>query len=123
MLQYLTGGAWGIAIRRELEAATRTLPLLARRSSSRSSSGCTALYEWTHADVVASDELLQKKALYLNAPFFLVRAAVAFAGWMLLAYFLGKWSRQQDAADEHRILDRQAAASLGRRPRLLRACR
>ena len=27
MLQYLTGGAWGIAIRRELEAATRTLPL------------------------------------------------------------------------------------------------
>ena len=24
MLQYLTGGAWGIAIRRELEAATRT---------------------------------------------------------------------------------------------------
>ena len=31
MLQYLTGGAWGIAIRRELEAATRTIPL--RRSS------------------------------------------------------------------------------------------
>ena len=28
MLQYLTGGAWGLVIRRTLEAATRTLPLL-----------------------------------------------------------------------------------------------
>ena len=28
MLQYLTGGQWGVVIRRPLEAATRTLPLL-----------------------------------------------------------------------------------------------
>src|SRR5580698_405889 len=28
MLQYLTGGAWGTMIRRPLESATRTLPLM-----------------------------------------------------------------------------------------------
>src|SRR5437879_11104245 len=28
MLQHLTGGAWGVVIRRVLEASTRTLPLL-----------------------------------------------------------------------------------------------
>src|SRR5213594_1279418 len=28
MLQHLTGGAWGVMIRRVLEASTRTLPLL-----------------------------------------------------------------------------------------------
>src|SRR3979490_1298958 len=28
MLQHLTGGAWGLIIRRVLEAATRTLPLM-----------------------------------------------------------------------------------------------
>ena len=28
MLQYLTGGAWGVVIRRICEAASRTLPLL-----------------------------------------------------------------------------------------------
>src|SRR6266481_8755188 len=28
MLQHLTGGAWGLIIRRVLEAATRTLPLI-----------------------------------------------------------------------------------------------
>jgi len=106
MLQYLTGGAWGIAIRRELEAATRTLPV-GLVFFIPVALGIHRVYEWSHADVVAKDELLQKKALYLNAPFFIVRAAVAFAGWMLLAYFLGKWSRQQDAADEHRALDRK----------------
>ena len=29
MLQYLSGGAWGVVIRRPAEAAARTLPLLA----------------------------------------------------------------------------------------------
>src|SRR5436305_2293552 len=29
MLQFLTGGAWGLVIRRTAEAATRTLPMLA----------------------------------------------------------------------------------------------
>ena len=29
MLQYVTGGAWGLVIRRSCEAATRTLPLVA----------------------------------------------------------------------------------------------
>ena len=29
MIQHLTGGAWGLVARRVLEAATRTLPLMA----------------------------------------------------------------------------------------------
>ena len=29
MLQHITGGAWGLSIRRLLEASTRTLPLMA----------------------------------------------------------------------------------------------
>ena len=106
MLQYLTGGAWGIAIRRELEAATRTfwltglafLPLLL---------GMHRLYEWTHADAVAHDELLRKKAFYLNTPFFVARTAVAFAAWMLMAYFLNRWSREQDTHADHKAIDRK----------------
>ena len=107
-LQYLTGGAWGIAIRRELEAAARTLPLTAA-AFVPILFGLHRLYEWTHADVVAHDHLLQKKALYLNVPFFVARAVIAFAAWMLLAYFLNKWSRQQDQAadDNHKAIDRK----------------
>ncbi|HEY3202337.1 MAG TPA: hypothetical protein VGL03_01635 [Thermoanaerobaculia bacterium] len=95
MLQYLTGGAWGIAIRRELEAAARTLPLTAILFLPLLL-GMHRLYVWTDAGIVAKDEVLRKKTLYLNIPFFVTRAAIAFAAWMLLAYFLTKWSREQD---------------------------
>lgn len=106
MLQYLTGGAWGIAIRRELEAATRTLPLTAAAFLPLAF-GMHRLYEWTHADAVAGDELLQKKAGYLNTPFFLARTAIAFAIWMLLAYALNRWSRDQDTHGDHTAIDRK----------------
>ena len=108
MLQYLTGGAWGIAIRRELEAATRTLPLTAA-AFVPILFGMHRLYEWTHADVVAKDELLRKKTLYLNIPFFTVRAVVSFAAWILIAYFLNRWSAEQDRSPEdgHKAIDRK----------------
>ncbi len=108
MLQYLTGGAWGIAIRRPLEAAGRTMPLCALFFLPVAF-GMHRLYEWTHADVLAKDHLLQKKVGYLNTPFFLGRAAAAFAIWLLLAYFLTRLSARQDAAsgDPRRAIDRK----------------
>ena len=80
MLQHLTGGAWGVAIRRELEAAHAHAAADWRSLFLPIAFGMHHLYEWTHADVVAHDELLQQEALYLNAPFFLVRAALALRG-------------------------------------------
>jgi hypothetical protein len=102
MLQYLTGGAWGIAIRRELEAATRTLPLTAI-AFLPIAFGMQHLYEWTHADVLAHDELLRKKIAYLNPPFFFFRAALAFAVWILIAFTLNRWSREQDGRADKAI--------------------
>jgi len=106
MLQYLTGGAWGIAIRRELEAAARTFPLTAVLFLPLVL-GLRRLYVWTDAAAVAGDPLLQKKALYLNTPFFLARAALAFGIWMLLAHFLTRWSAEQDGLADHRAIDRK----------------
>jgi hypothetical protein len=105
MLQYLTGGAWGIAIRRPLEAAARTIPLCALFFVPVVF-GMHSLYEWTHADVVAKDEVLRHKALYLNTPFFIVRAAIAYAAWFLVMHFLTRMSARQDAAGDHRSIDR-----------------
>ena len=105
MLQYLTGGAWGIAIRRELEAATRTLPMMAIAFLPLLV-GLRRLYEWTRPDAVAADELLHRKAAYLNTPFFVARTVVAFAVWILMAYFLNRWSLAQDARAD-RELDRR----------------
>jgi hypothetical protein len=97
MIQHLSGGAWGV-FRRVFEASSRTLPLLALLFLPVVL-GMGSLYPWTHPDHVAADEVLQHKQLYLNTPFFLVRALVYFAGWILIAWTMTKWSRQQDEGD------------------------
>lgn len=99
MLQYLTGGAWGMVIRRPCEAAARTLPLIALLFIPIAI-GIPHLYRWSHADVVAHDEVLRHKSLYLNVPFFLIRAVVYFTGWWLFAWLLNKWSVDQARGDE-----------------------
>jgi hypothetical protein len=109
MLQYLTGGAWGVVIRRPCEAASRTLPLLLILFIPIAI-GIPYLYEWSHANIVAHDRVLQHKQVYLNVPFFLIRAAVYFAGWNLIAHLLYKWSGDQDRGDA-RAAGRLAAIS------------
>ena len=94
-IQYVTGGRWGVVIRRVLEASVRTLPLLALLFVPIVL-GMHNLYEWTHESIVAHDEILQKKAGYLNEQFFLARAALYFVVWLVLAFFLCRWSREQD---------------------------
>ena len=68
MLQYLTGGAWGVVIRRPCEAAARTLPLVALMFVPIAI-GIPNLYPWSHSKVVAADEILKHKQVYLNVPF------------------------------------------------------
>lgn len=95
MVQYLSGGAWGLVGRRIFEAATRTLPLMALLFIPLWFQMQT-LYPWARPEA-ANDHLIHLKAAYLNAPFFTARAALYFAIWMGLAYFLNRWSAQQDA--------------------------
>jgi hypothetical protein len=105
MLQFLTGGAWGIVIRRLCESASRTLPLLAVLFLPIVI-GIPRLYLWSDAKVVAADEILRHKQVYLNVPFFLVRAAIYFGGWMLLSYLVDKWSREQDETGGRKVYRR-----------------
>ncbi len=95
MLHHLTGGKWSAAIRRLLESSTRTLPLMLLLVAPVIA-GLPDLYEWARPEVVAHDELLRHKAAYLNIPFFVARMAGYFLIWLGLAYFLNKWSSQQD---------------------------
>jgi hypothetical protein len=110
MLQHLTGGRWGLSLRRLLEAGTRTLPLLAVLFLPILF-GMRSLYVWARPEVVATDELLQHKSLYLNGPFFTVRTVVYFALWMGLAGLLNRWSRQQDQVPSEALSRRLQALS------------
>jgi hypothetical protein len=51
MVIHLTGGAWGLVIRRPLEAATRTIPLMAVLFIPVIF-GMGHLYHWTHAEAL-----------------------------------------------------------------------
>jgi hypothetical protein len=97
MIQHLSGGAWGI-FRRIFEASARTLPLMALLFLPIVL-GMGTLYPWTHEDHVQADEILRHKAVYLNPGFFLLRALIYFAGWILIAWTLTRWSRRQDEGD------------------------
>jgi len=101
MLQHLTGGGWGLVIRRPLEAATRTLPLMLLLFIPILL-GARQIYPWTnHEEMARNPVLVEKTAKYLNLPFFTLRAAAIFGIWLLLAFFLNKWSSEQDrSADQ-----------------------
>jgi hypothetical protein len=96
MLQYLTGGAWGVVIRRPCEAAARTLPLVALMFVPIFI-GIPSLYQWSHPQIAAADEAIRHKHAYLNVPFFAIRAAFYLGGWYLIGWLLNRWSAREDS--------------------------
>ena len=111
MIQHLSGGAWGV-FRRVFEASSRTLPLLALLFLPVVL-GMGTLYVWTHPEHVQADEVLRHKAPYLNTGFFLLRALIYFAGWILIAWTMTRWSRQQDEGDSSVNLKLQYLSGAG----------
>lgn len=95
MLHHMVGGGWGVAIRRGLEAGTRTLPLVVLLFLPLAF-GVHSLYEWSHPDVVARDPVLQSKQMYLNQTGFYARAAIYFVIWFFLTARLNKMTEEQE---------------------------
>jgi hypothetical protein len=97
MIQHLTGGKWGMVIRRQLEAAMKTLPLMAVLFIPIIA-GMKHLYVWTNPAAVAKDTQLQRiTQSYLTSNGFIGRAVGYFAIWLVLAFILNRWSREQDS--------------------------
>jgi len=94
MLQHLSGGQWGLVGRRIFEAGSRTLPfvvLLFIPIALR----LPTLFEWARPEA-AENAIIQAKAAYLNPTFFLIRAVIYFAFWLVLGTLLTRWSAEQD---------------------------
>ena len=101
MLRHLTGGGWGMVIRRMLEAAMRCMPLMtvffvpvAVRHPRGSTSG-PGRWSKSRQGICASICRRSPRA-YLIVHGFILRAAIYFAIWNLLSFFLTKWSAEQD---------------------------
>ena len=96
MIHHLSGGAWGMVVRRVWEASSRTLPLLTILFIPVVL-GLNRLYPWMHPELMQTNEVLRHKSVYLNPTFFLARAAVYFIGWNVIAWRMTALSRAQDA--------------------------
>jgi len=100
MIRHLTGGGWGVVIRRILGAAMRTLPLLALLFIPILL-GMHRLYIWAQpldniADKHLREHLQDITKTYLTVNGFIFRAVFYFAIWNLLSFLLSKWSKQTD---------------------------
>ena len=105
MIRHLTGGGWGVVIRRLQGAAMRTLPLLTILFIPLLIAvGQRRMYPWAMpVDSIADDHIrehLHKHSFvladYLNFKGFLIRAIFYFAIWNLISYLLSKWSHEGD---------------------------
>jgi hypothetical protein len=116
MLYHLVGGAWGTVVRRILESGMMTLPLmfvlfipillhLPR------------LYFWARPDVLADPKtdpkILEIAHSYLNFNGILLRYILYFAIWFGMAYFLNRWSTEQDSIAGQSTLRFRAMSSIG----------
>lgn len=111
MIQYLSGGAWGVMCRRVCESAAKALPLWLVLFVPLII-GIPSLYShsWANPSVVAHDPVLQHKAPYLNTTFWIVRGFIYLLGWSLLQFLLNRLSDREDR--EGGVLPRQRMAAI-----------
>ncbi len=95
MLQYLTGGAWGVSLRRSLEAVSSTVPLTAILFIPIAL-GVRQIFPWTNAEEVAASAVLREKTFYLNVPGFWIRAVIYFVIWIVLNRLVIRVSKKDD---------------------------
>jgi len=106
LLHHLTRAGWSVVVRRVAEFLAANLLLLAFLALPIVFPvvfGNAALYPWAGAENIRGDELLERKAIYLNPGFFALRCAFYFAVFGLLARHYLKRSVAQDRSGDVEI--------------------
>lgn len=116
MTQYLSGGKWGLLVRRPLEAMTRTLPLVFLYFLPVGMFGVSLkkLYLWAqypdteeafknHLISAAQAHTIHFKHGMLNPATFWFVSLFCFASWALYTWLLNRWSLERDADREPNV--------------------
>jgi hypothetical protein len=116
MLHHLVGGAWSIVIRRILESGMMTLPMMAVLFLPILFH-LPRLYFWARPDVLSNPKtdpkIIEIAQSYLNFNGIALRYVVYFAIWIGMAYFLNRWSTEQDTISGQSTLRFRALSSIG----------
>jgi hypothetical protein len=95
MLHHLVGGSWGLVIRRPLESgAMNVLPLAVLFVPI--ALGMESLYPWARGGS-GGHEAGGEHSVYLSQSFFLIRAGIYFAIWIVMGLGINALSNRQDA--------------------------
>ena len=97
MLQYLTGGAWGVVIRRIMEAASRTLPVVVVMFIPLAFIG--SYHYWTTWS--ADDYAIAHRGWYMTQESWILRSVIYFVLLLIIMFLLNKWGAAQDQAKDH----------------------
>jgi hypothetical protein len=95
LIQYASQGGWGVVLRRIGETTFATLPVMAALFVPLLF-GLRDIYSWAVPGAAERDALLHWKSPYLNVPFFVIRAALYFVIWSVIAVLYYRGSRGQD---------------------------
>jgi hypothetical protein len=95
MVQFLTGAAWSVTVRRIMENIMITLPVGALLFIPVAF-GLKDIYSWADTAMVAADPVLKLKAGYLSQNAFLIRTYIFFALWSLWIFSIYRQSTKQD---------------------------
>lgn len=113
-LQHLVNAKWSVVVRRVAELLAQGLSLmlvLALPILVTVAQHNDVLFPWLNSELVNNDHVLHGKVGYLNVPFFLIRMAIYFGFWILLARFYLKRSLDQDATGTASYLSTMAKAA------------
>lgn len=106
IVSHLTRSGWNVTWRRLAEVMAGTLPLWAilfLPILALVLFGGGSLFSWNDPELRQHDEVLLKKAPYLNATFFTIRAALYLLVWSLLGRFYLVGSRRQDQTGDKQV--------------------
>lgn len=112
MLYHLVGGAWGTVIRRILESGMMTLPLMFILFIPILLN-LPKLYFWARPDGLSDPKIAEIHQSYLNFNGILLRYILYFVIWIGMAYFLNRWSTDQDSIAGQSTLRFRAISSIG----------
>ena len=112
MLHHLVGGSWSIVIRRLLESGMMTLPLMAVLFLPILFN-LPKIYFWARPDGLADPKIADIAHSYLNFNGILVRAILYFFLWFGMAFFLNRWSTEQDSIAGQSTLRFRALSGIG----------
>ncbi len=100
MIARVTAATWFVALRRQAEQVVAVLPVLAILFIPVLLA-LGVLYPWTHPAALAEEvrRKVEAKSTYLNIPFFIVRAVIYWAVWLVLGELLRRVSLRESRGE------------------------